>query len=555
MPTITFTYKDLKNLVGKDISIEELADLLEYGKIELDSYDEETDEISVTAGDTNLPYLWSVEGIARLLKGLVGKQKGIPPLEVFKKPEHKLIVDQSVKKVRPFIAAFVAKGCKVTDNSIKQMIDLQEKFCAGYGRKRKKVAIGVYNYKKIKFPIVYKATAPESIKFTPLEYKKEMTQQEILEDHPAGQEYAWILEGMKNYPILIDANEEVLSFPPIINSNYSGKIEMGDEDLFFEATGEDLDSVLLAANIFAQAFYERGFTIESVDVEYPDREHDKIITPFLFDESMRISLTQVKDMLGLALKEEEIKKLLEKMQYGYSKGIVKIPNYRRDIMHPVDVIEDIAIAYGYKNIEMKAMESYTKGKTFPIVKFVDKVREMAVGLGYQEVMSAILADREVLFKKMNVDEFSLIELKEYISERYSVLRNWLLPILMNVLSKNKSVEYPQKIFEEGLVTAKKDGKAVDYHRIAVVSAHATADYTEARQAIDFILKSFGVDYKVVEVEHSSFIEGRVGRVVVEGKKVAYIGEISPQVLSNFDLNVPVCGFELNLTELFEVMKK
>ncbi|MBW2996092.1 phenylalanine--tRNA ligase subunit beta [Candidatus Woesearchaeota archaeon] len=555
MPTISFQYKDLKNLVGDEIPIDKLAELLEYGKIELDSYDEETDEISVTAGDTNLPYLWSVEGIARLIKGLIGKEKGIPKLEVFKKPEHKLIVDKSVKNVRPFIAAFVAKGGKVDDNSIKQMIDLQEKFCAGYGRKRKKVAIGVYNYKKIKFPISYKATEPESIKFIPLEYKKEMTQQEILDDHPTGKEYAWILEGMQKYPLLIDANNEVLSFPPIINSNYSGKIEMGDEELFFEATGEDLDSVLLAANIFAQAFYERGFAIESVDVEYPDKEHDKIITPFLFDETIRISLSQVRELLGLNLKEEEIKKLLGKIQYEYNKGIVKIPNYRRDIMHPVDVIEDIAIAYGYKNIEMHHMEAYTVGRTFPIVEFVDKVRELMVGAGYQELMSAILSNKEVLFEKMNVKEFSLIELKEYMSERYSVLRNWIMPVLMDVLSKNKSREYPQKVFEEGLVSVKKDEKAVDYHRIAAVSAHANADYTEARQAFDFIMKNLGVEYEVVDVEHSSFMEGRVGRAIVNDKKVAYIGEINPQVLKNFDLTVPVCGFELNLSELFEAMKK
>ena len=149
--------------------------------------------------------------------------------------------------------------------------------------RRKKVAVGVYNYRKITFPIYYKATDPESIKFTPLEFKKKMTQQEILEDHPTGKEFAWILEGFDKYPILVDSRDKVLSFPPIINSNWSGKIEIGDEDLFFEATGEDLDSVLLAANIFAQCFYDRGFKIYSVDVEYP--EEGRITTPFLFDRT------------------------------------------------------------------------------------------------------------------------------------------------------------------------------------------------------------------------------------------------------------------------------
>jgi len=553
MPTISFQYKDLCNLLGKNIPIEELGNLLEHGKGELETYDEETDEISVSFGDTNLPYLWSVEGVVRLIKGLIGKQKGIPQFEVFKKPTNKLIVDKSVKNIRPFIAAFVAKGHKVDDYLIKQMIDLQEKFCESYGRRRKKVAIGVYNFQKITFPITYKATDPKSIKFIPLEFKKEMTQQEILEEHPTGKEYAWILEGVSKYPILIDNKNEVLSFPPIINSNFSGKVEIGDEDLFFEATGEDLDSVLLATNIFAQAFYDRGFTIESVDVQYP--EGDKITTPFLFDESAKLSLSQVKNLIGLDLKEEDIKKLLERMQYNYNKGIVRIPNYRRDIIHPVDIIEDIAISYGYNNIEILHTKDYTTGKTFPVVKFVDKVRELIVGLGYQEVMSVILSNKELLYDKMNIKDFGTIELKEFMSERYSVLRTWILPILMDVLSKNKHVEYPQKIFEEGLVTVKKGEEAIDYHRIAAVSAHADTNYTETKQALDFILKSFGIDYKIEETEHTSFIEGRVSRIVVNGKKVAYIGEINPIVIKNFDLNVPVSGFELNLTELFNIIKK
>ncbi|MBD3249702.1 phenylalanine--tRNA ligase subunit beta [Candidatus Woesearchaeota archaeon] len=555
MPTITFSYKDMCKLVGKKIPIKELAKLLEYGKGEFEIYDEGTDEITVGFGDTNLPYLWSVEGVARLLKGLTGKQKGIPEIEIFKKSEHLLNVDKSVKNVRPYIAAFVAKGCKVDDYSIKQMIDLQEKFCAGYGRKRKKVAIGVYNYDKINFPLSYKATDPESIKFTPLEFRKEMTQQEILDDHPTGKEYSWILKGMQKYPILIDADDNVLSFPPIINSNYSGKIDIGDENLFFEATGEDLDSVLLAANIFAQAFYERGFRIESVDIKYPDKKQDDIITPFMFNESVKVSLSQVRELTGLALKEKDMKDLLEKMQYSYENGYVKIPDYRRDILHPVDVIEDIAISYGYDNIELRHMENYTRGETFPIIEFADKVRELISGAGYQEVMSAILSSKEILFQKMNTEEYGLVELKEYVSERYSVIRSWIMPILMDVLSKNKNVEYPQKIFEEGLVSVNKKGKISDYHRIAAVSAHAEADYTEAKQLMDFVMRSFGINYSIEETEHRSFIHGRVGRVIVDGKKVAHIGELNPKVLNNFDLNMPVCGFELNLTDLLETIKK
>jgi len=568
MPTISFSLEDLQNLVGEKISIDKLKELLSYGKAELENYDKDTDEVTVSCDDTNLPYLWSVEGIARLLKGLLGKEKGIPKLEVFKESKHELIVGKSVSKVRPYIAAFIARGKKVDDNSIKMMIDLQEKFCESYGRRRKKVAIGVYNYKKIKFPVTYKATDPESIKFIPLDFKKEMTQAEILEEHPKGKEYAWILEGSDKYPILVDNKDNVLSFPPIINSVYSGKIEIGDEDLFFEATGEDLDAVLLAANIFAQAFYERGFNIYAVDVKYEDK---KITSPYMFNESIKISGSQIKNLTGLELKEEEIKRLLGRMRFDYKAGKVMIPDYRRDIMHPVDIIEDVAIAYGYDNIKPEPVTVYTPGQPMEINKFIDKAREILMGLSYQEIMSPILSNKSILYENMNIKDmenrrfsepseakassgFGTIEIKEPMSETYSVVRTWLLPILMEVLSKNKHTDYPQKIFEEGIVTVRKGDDVKDYHRVALLSAHKDADFTEAKQALDLLMRLLGFKYEVVEVEHDSFIPGRVGRVVVDGMKVGFIGEIAPSVLKNWDLDVSVVGFEVNLTELFEKIK-
>jgi phenylalanyl-tRNA synthetase beta chain len=550
MPTINFSLKDLNKLVGKKLKIAQLEDLVAYGKGELQSYDPDTDEVVVNFDDTNLPYLWSVEGIARMIKGVLGTAKGIPKLKI-NKSRYSIRVDKSVSKIRPYIAAFVAKGFKINDYTIKQMIQLQEKLCESYGRKRQKVAIGVYSYDAIKFPIHYKATDPESITFIPLEFRKEMTQQEILEEHPKGREYAWILKDFKKYPILIDSNDRVLSFPPIINSNESGKIEPGNDSLFVEVTGTDLDSVNLSLNILAQAFFERGFKIFSVDVKYP---HKKITTPHQFNESIRIKKEQIKKLVGLDLKNTVIKRILEKAGYNFNNYRVKIPPYRKDILHPVDVIEDIAIMYGYDRIEEAPLVSYTIGATSTLVKFIDKVREIVVGLGFQEVMSPILTNKLFLYDRMNITAFGTVEIQDCVSETYSVVRTWLLPTLLEVLSKNKHASYPQKIFEQGLITVKKK-EPVDYERIAVVSAHDTADYTEIKQILDYLFRSLGVKYEIEETEHGSFIEGRVGRVIVNGVKVAYLGEISPIVLENWQLEVPAVGLELNLTALFDAVKK
>ena len=551
MPTITFSLKDLQNLVGKKLAIEEVQELAHYGKGDFESYDKETDEIKIDFGDTNLPYLWSVEGFARLVKGLLGMQKGMPKIKIHK-GSYEVIVDKSILKYRPYIACFAAKGQKIDDYLIKQIVQLQEKFCETYGRRRQKVSIGLYSYKRLAFPVHYRAVEPLSVEFAPLDFKAKMNLKEILSEHPKGKEYAWILDGFEKYPILIDNRNEVLSFVPIINSNFTGKLEAGDDSMLFEATGTDEEAVNLAANIFAYALCERGFDIYSVDIKYPEKN---ITAPNLFDEIVTIKNEQIKHLFGLELKESEVKHLLEKAQFEFDGYKVKVPPYRRDILHPYDIIEDIGIMYGFDKIKESSLETYTIGSTLKLSEFIDKVREIAVGIGYQEVMSPILTNKDFLYKKMNIDDFGTIEIDDYMSETYSAVRSWLLPNLMEVFSKNKHFEFPQKIFEEGLINARKGENIIEFSRIAIASSHEDANYTEARQVLDYILKCFGLKYDIEESDHNSFIEGRVGRAIVKGRKVAYLGEINPQVLSNWGLEMPVAALELNLSELFEVMEK
>ncbi|MDD4877515.1 MAG: phenylalanine--tRNA ligase subunit beta [Candidatus Nanoarchaeia archaeon] len=547
MPTITFDINDLNKLVGKKLTKEKIQELLDYSKGEIEAVN--GNEISVKSADTNLPYLWSVEGIAILFKGLLGLEKGLKQLKL-EKTKDTVIVDKSVKDVRPCIAAFSVKGARVDEYLLKQIIQLQEKFCHSYGMKRLKVAVGVYNYNKIKFPVYYKAVLPESVQFMPLGFKREMTLGEIIESHPTGMEYAHLLKGFKSYPLLVDSNKQVLSFPPIINSEHSGKVLPGDSELFFEATGNDRGAVQLAANIFAFAFAERGFKIREVTIDYSGKKEQ---SPAFFNDSIKLKAEDANKLLGLNLKETEVKHLLEKFRYGYDKGKVLIPDYRRDIMHPVDVIEDIGIAYGYDKIPLRSMKEYTLGGTFPITKFVDKARELAVGMGYQEIYSPMLCNANLLYSQMNVEDFGTVEIETPMTELFSCVRTWILPQLMELLSSNKNAEYPQRIFEQGMVTMKKDLK--DFERMAVVTAHTSASFTEIKQALDFIMNNLGVKYDIENTVHHSFIPGRVGRVVVNGKGVAYIGEMHPKVLANFGLSVPVSAFEMNLTDLFETIKK
>jgi len=552
MPTIKFALEDLNKLVGRKLTSTEVEHLVEYGKGELKDYSSETDELQVNFDDTNLPYLWSVEGFARLVRGALGVETGLPKLNLVKS-DYKVVVNKSVKAIRPYISAIGVRGKPIDDYFLKQIIQLQEKFCDSYGVKRKKVALGVYSLSKIKFPVFYKAVEPESVEFEPLGFKRKMTPGEILEMHPAGQLYAHLLKGLDKYPILVDDNNEVLSFPPVINSNHSGKIEVGETELFVEATGDDADAVNLAINIFAQAFSDRGYEIYPVEIEYDDHS---VKCPYNPNEKIKLKGTQVTELLGLELNESAIKKLLEKARYGYNDGTVTIPLYRQDIMHWVDIVEDIAIMYGFNEIPVEELTHMTIGSTSPQIVLNDKMRDFLIGFGYQEVLNAMLSNKDTMFTKMEMAPYSLLEIKDYMSESYSVVRNSLIPVLMEVLSKNKHNEYPQRVFEQGLVSLNLKTHAVDQDRIAAASTHSEASYTEMKQVFEGVMRSLGLtELEYHETEHNSFIAGRVAKIVVKGREIGLIGEIAPKVITNWGLDTPVAAFELNLTELMNVVKK
>ena len=255
------------------------------------------------------------------------------------------------------------------------------------------------------------------------------------------------------------------------------------------------------------------------------------------------------------MKEIEIKQLLEKSQYNFDDYKIQIPSYRSDILHPYDVIEDIGIMYGFDKIKELPLKTFTVGGTSKMNEFIDKIRELIVGMGYQEILSPILTNKDSLYKNMNIDDVGTIEIDEFMSENYSVVRSWVVPGLISILSKNKHVGYPQRIFEEGLINTRKGVAIIESNSVAIATSHEKVDYTEIRQVLDFIMRCFGLAYDIEDIGHGSFIEGRVGSVVVKGKHVAYLGEINPEVLNRWGLEIPVAALELNLTELFEVVKR
>jgi phenylalanyl-tRNA synthetase beta chain len=546
LPTIEVSYSDLCSLIGQKISIEELKQYMNFAKAGIEAA--EGDLLKIEVKDTNRPDLWSTEGIARELKGRLTNERGLPKYKI-EKSDVVVEVNRKVSKVRPLTVCAVAKNLKMNEAMLSQLIQLQEKVAGTFGRGRKEVAIGVYDLSRIKPPIKY-TTAKLDKKFVPLDFEEEMSIKEILEKHPKGKEFGHLVKGLKEIPIFIDSTGEVLSIPPIINSNYTGKVTEDTKEVFIECSGFDFKFLVPALNVLAAALIDRGAKVESVKVIYPNKS---MHTPDLTPKKASVEVDLVNKVSGLKLPIKEIIKLLEQARYEPKLKGKKIevlyPAYRQDIMHAVDVVEDVIISYGYNKIEPESIRYKTKGEINKLEIFTEGVIEKVAGLGFQEIISYTLTNKEHLFKKMNVKEEKVVEIENPVSMNWNVFRNWLLPSLMEFYSNNQHVAYPQKIFEVGdvvLIDEKQETRTRDVKKLTAAIADSKVAYDDIAAVLDAFLSSLKIKYKLRKNRYESFIEGRSAEILVNNKPIGFIGELHPTVLKNWKMEMPVAAFEIDL---------
>lgn len=539
MAVLTLNKKALENKIGKlTPQVKERISLLGC------PIDSETDsEISIEIFP-NRPDLLSLQGFSRAFLNFSGKKTKQYKIN---KPEKNFSVkiDSSVKDIRPFTACAIIKNLKFDDEKIKEIIDIQEKLHSTFGRNRKKIAIGIYPLEKIKLPIIYRAEAPDKIKFIPLEMNEELTGSQILSRHPTGREYAHLLSDKKKFPIFQDADKNILSMPPIINSQLTGKITQDTKEVFIECSGFDFNVLQKTLNMFICVLADMNGEVYAMNLEYPDK---KIITPDLTPKNLKINTSNINKLLGLNLKEQEIKKLLEKMGHSYSKGEVEIPAYRTDILHEVDLTEDIAIAYGYNNFlpEMPCIATIGKENFSEVKK--RKIAEILSGLGLLEISTYHLTAKNDI-KKTGIKAKG-IEVEKSKTD-YSVLRPCLLVNSLKVLSENVDAKYPQKIFETGKVFEEK-GKIEEIEKLCIALS-GEADFTEIKQVLDYLMRMLDLDYRIEAAEHPAFIEGRTGKILIKTKgkekEIGILGEISPNLLKNWHLKMPVAALEIETENL------
>lgn len=538
MANATFPRKQFEKEIGK--LDEKMQNKIAMFGTPLEKFNDDEIEIEVFP---NRPDLLSYHGFKRSFLAFLGKQTGLKEYKI-NKPEKNYVVkiDSSVKDIRPYTACAIVRGLKFDDDKIKEMIDIQEKLHQTVGRKRKKLAIGIYPMEKIKLPITFMAMEPDKIKFVPLESDREMSGLQILQRHPTGREYAHLLAGKAKFPVFIDAENNILSMPPIINSHLTGKVTEKTTDVFVECSGFDFPTLSKTLNIIVTNLAEMGGKIYQMELQYKDKK----ITPNLNAEKMKVEIKSVNELLGLELKEKEIKNFIEKMGHNYSKGVVETPPWRTDILHEVDLIEDIAIAYGYENFIPEIPKIATTGEENKKEIIKRKIGEILSGLNLIEVSNYHLTTKREQFRNMSVPEEKIIEVENSKTD-YNILRKDLTHYLLKILSENVDSEYPQKIFEVGKVFTPKE---TDNLAIAV----APANFTEVRQILEYLFRMLNVNIKISEPEKipTYFIDGRTVEIKIGDKSIGFLGEIHPKILRNWKIKMPVALMEINLEEIYKI---
>ena len=549
MVSIECNLSVLKELLGKEISEQEMEDTLWNLGYEVEDKEGEEWKIDVTP---DRPDLFSVFGIARLLRCyLLGRKKEYK----FEESNLEVRVDKAVEHVRPYTVCAVVKDLKLTEETLKSLISLQEKIHLSYARKRKKAAIGIYPLEAIKGPILFTAKKPEEIKFVPLDFDVELSGREILERHPKGREYGYLLKGKERYPIFMDSEGKILSMPPIINSKDTGKVTLDTKEVFIECSGPNLKFLNKVLNILISNLAEIG-KICTVRIKYPDKE---LITPKPEEKVIPLELGYANRLLGMNISKEDAKKLLERMEYrveNLEDGALKVavPWYRVDVFSQVDIIEDLGKAYGISNLLPEFPSVPGIGKKSEKSFKIDRIRELMLGYGFQELYNMVLSSFEDQIEKMNLGkEENVLKIEGAIESSINMARIWLLPELLKFLVRNQHHQFPIKVFEIGEVIfpdESAENKAREEIHLSAAILNSKVGYEDISGVILTLFKILGRKIEFRRTSHPSFIEGRVAEIVVDGKKVGILGELHPKVLKNFGIDFPVVGAEIDLSFIF-----
>ncbi|MEM1660035.1 MAG: phenylalanine--tRNA ligase subunit beta [Candidatus Bathyarchaeia archaeon] len=547
MPVITLKAERLSSFLGRSISVDELVKWLPWIGFDIEEVGD--GYVKVEYNPNRIDFC-SYAGVARALKGFLELEVGLPRYRT-EEPKLTLYIDEVVANVRPYMLAAVIRNIKLDEEAVAELMEMQEDLHWGIGRDRRKASIGIHNLDAVKPPFKYTAVEPTSVKFIPLGKAEEMTPKEILEKHEKGIAYRHLVDWAPRVPLLVDRDGNVLSMPPIINGELT-RVTGETRNLFLDVTGPSYEAVERSLKVLATALVDMGGTLEKVYVKYPDRT---VISPNLEPEERKLRVNYARKMLGLKISADEAINCLRRCRLDAEKLNedtlrVLIPPYRIDILHEVDLVEEVAVGYGYYRLKPTTPKVVTVGRKHPIYVLADRARQIMIGLGYLEVMNFTLTNERVHYEFMRLKPKNPVKIANPVSLEYTIMRQMLLPGLMKNLAENTHESYPQRIFEvSDVVRVNRRLETMCERRmhLAAATAHSEANFTEVKSICEALITNLDiVGWQIRAAKHPSFLQGRTAALYVGNKRVGILGEVHPEVLNNFQIENPVAAFEIDL---------
>jgi len=551
MPTINVEQSLLRKFVescGRVHNVEDMAFRLPLMGTDIDTCDEEILDIEIFP---DRPDLLSAETLFHGMMPFLHDYPPNPRLAV-KPGTISMKVSPDLADIRPVILGAVVRGVDIDENIIKRLMEHQEKLHFALGRGRKRASIGVHDLAKITPPFRVEAVGRDKT-FIPLAMKEQMSIDEILEKHPKGVDYAHLLQGMERVPIIFDANDDVISFPPIINGDHT-TVTTDTRDLFIDVTGLDIRACESALMLVCLQLSILGGKIESVRVETCDG------TEWSIDGSPKehsVERKLVEGILGNPFTDDEIENAIRRMGGSYngdSSGVLSIsmPRWRYDILHPIDLVEEVAIGHGYDDLAYDVPKAPLTAIPRTDGHLRRRIREALQGLGLIQIQSLTLSNDADQFTSVRWKaDGSITRMTNPITTEHTILRQNIVPGLLRLLAANRHHDLPQGVYELGTVVI--DHKNCD--RFAFLVAERSGGFAKLRGRIQALMRDLGCsEWNLEPIETGPWLLGRSASIIVNGVTVGECGEIDPLVSETFDLNVPMSGAQFDISALSSVLE-
>jgi len=546
MPVVELSLSRLQKLIGKNTNKKQILDSLPFLGLDIESLGRNIVRVEYSP---NRPDYSTDFGIALGLQGILGVSKGMIRLNIRKKGNYEIKVDSSTSRIRPFVTGIIARNGTLDNESVKQLINMQEDLHFGLGRKRKKSSIGIHDLDRISFPLKY-TTISRDHRFVPLNSTKESSISDILRDSEVGRDYGSILGQSTKVPIITDTKGQTISFPPIINAALT-TVTTKTKNILVEVTGIDKQSAEDMLSVVVTILQGAGFQFSQLKVS-----GSKNSTPNFAPRSIAFNTDPVNKILGLNISGSILVSCLKKCRLDASvkgkKIQCTIPRYRFDIFGGMDIVEEVALGYGIDNLKPAWPASVHIGEKNATSEKLDSISRLMTGFGFMETLNSTLTSEQILYKMANRDSSQIISVISSKSQEHTILRDSILPGLLENLSKNIHETYPQKFFESGIVFSKGAPiKETTNLACVMASEEKTTNFSEMKAVMQSLLRiGFSIKSETKTLSnHALFSQGRVAEIIVNRKAVGYIGELDSKVLENFRIRTKVVAFEIKLSGL------